>query len=98
MSNDSIETLWKTLTAGTGGALAFAFRSLLGLSTRTEVIETRLEAHERQLQRGAEKIEATHTAVIRLETTMGGMQREIGQVKDGQEKILDRINEILGKR
>ncbi len=95
---EHIEALWKTITAGTGGAVAFAFRSLMGLNTRTQVIETRLDAHELQLRRGAEKIDETHTAVTQLREATQGLKEDMTDVKTGQKAILARLMDMGGTK
>jgi len=98
MATDSIEALWRTLTAGTGGAVAFAFKSLLGLNARAQVLETQMEAHDKQLQKGAEKIDATHTAVTRLGEVTQGLKSDVAEVKTGQKEILDRLMNMGGSK
>ena len=78
--------VWKVLTTVIAGTALAAARWLFGIQGRTRSLEERMDRVDKQLEAGATKIQATHDAVLVLQTQMDGVPEDVRKILEAVRK------------
>ena len=97
MSPDTEVDAWRVVTTVTAGGVIAVVRWMLGIASKQRELDSWRTNVDAQLQKGDVKISETHDAVLVLKTNVGYLTEGLGEIKDDQKTILERLAKLISR-